>query len=70
MDRLLNALAASASRREDHSPELLIVNDARGTWTRAYGLAGASKLMQLINDAAAGKTAEDKTAQMPKETAN
>jgi hypothetical protein len=37
---------------------VLIVNDARGTWTRTYGLAGASKLVQIINDAIEGQTAQ------------
>jgi cytochrome oxidase Cu insertion factor (SCO1/SenC/PrrC family) len=57
VDKLLGALAASSARREDHSPEVLIGNDARGVWTRTYGLAGASKLVQIINDAFEGKTA-------------
>jgi cytochrome oxidase Cu insertion factor (SCO1/SenC/PrrC family) len=55
MDVLLSALAASSARREDHSPTVLIGNDASGQWTRAYGLAKPSQLVQLINDAAAGK---------------
>jgi cytochrome oxidase Cu insertion factor (SCO1/SenC/PrrC family) len=63
VDKLLGALAASSARREDHSPEVLIGNDARGIWTRTYGLAGASKLIQIINDAIEGKTAEGKTAE-------
>ena len=55
VDALLRALAASSARREDHSPTVLIGNDASGQWTRAYGLAKPSQLVQLINDAAAGK---------------
>ncbi len=65
IDNLLNALAASTARREDHSPTVLIGNDARSTWTRTYGLAKPSQLVQIINDAIEGKT-----AQMPKETLN
>jgi cytochrome oxidase Cu insertion factor (SCO1/SenC/PrrC family) len=57
IDELLRALAASSARREDHSPTVLIGNDARGNWTRAYGLAKASQLVQIINDVMAGKTA-------------
>jgi cytochrome oxidase Cu insertion factor (SCO1/SenC/PrrC family) len=66
VDELLRALAASSARREDHSPTLLIGNDARGQWTRTYGLAKPSQIIKLINDAAEGKldagvvTASDK----------
>ncbi|HET8781640.1 MAG TPA: SCO family protein, partial [Pyrinomonadaceae bacterium] len=55
IDELLNALGASTARREDHSPTILIGNDARGTWTRTYGLANTSRLVQAINDTIAGK---------------
>ena len=57
VDELLRALAASSARREDHSPTVLIGNDASGNWTRTYGLAKASQLVQIINDVMAGKTA-------------
>ena len=57
VDELLRALGASSARREDHSPTVLIGNDAHGTWTRTYGLANTSQLVQIINDAIAGKTA-------------
>ena len=57
VDELLRALGASSARREDHSPTVLVGNDASGHWTRTYGLAKASQLVQIINDAMAGKTA-------------
>jgi cytochrome oxidase Cu insertion factor (SCO1/SenC/PrrC family) len=57
VDELLRALGASSARREDHSPTVLIGNDAHGTWTRTYGLANTSTLVQLINDVIAGNTA-------------
>src|SRR5687768_10647208 len=57
LDELLRALGASTARREDHSPTILIGNDASGNWTRSYGLAKASQLVQIINDAIAGKSA-------------
>ncbi len=57
VDELLYALGASFARREDHSPTVLIGNDAHGTWTRTYGLANTSQLVQLINDTMAGKSA-------------
>ena len=57
IDELLRALGASSARREDHSPTILIGNDVHGNWTRTYGLAKSSQLVQIINDAIAGKTA-------------
>ncbi|HKG59146.1 MAG TPA: SCO family protein [Pyrinomonadaceae bacterium] len=56
VDELLRALGASSARREDHSPTVLIGNDAHGTWTRTYGLANTSQLVQIINDIMVGKT--------------
>ena len=56
VDELLRALGASSARREDHSPTVLIGNDTSGTWTRTYGLAKSSQLVQIINDAIDGKT--------------
>ena len=55
VDELLYALGAASARREDHSPTVLIGNDAHGTWTRTYGLANTSQLVQIINDIAAGR---------------
>ena len=57
VDELLRALGASSARREDHSPTVLIGNDARGTWTRTYGLAKTATLVELINNVIAGNTA-------------
>ena len=57
VDELLRALGASSARREDHSPTVLIGNDATGAWTRTYGLAKSSQLVQIISDVMAGKTA-------------
>lgn len=57
LDELLRALGASTARPEDHSPTVLIGNDARGNWTRTYGLAKTSQLVQIINDVMAGKNA-------------
>jgi cytochrome oxidase Cu insertion factor (SCO1/SenC/PrrC family) len=57
VDEVLAALAASTARREDHTPTVLIGNDAKGQWTRAYGLTAPSKIVQIINDAAEGRLA-------------
>ena len=56
VDELLRVLGASSARREDHSPTVLIGNDAQGAWTRTYGLANTGQLVQIINDMMAGKT--------------
>ncbi len=51
VDRLLKALGAYTSTKEDHTPLVLIGNDAKGEWTRAYGLAPAAKLADIIDAA-------------------
>ena len=55
VDELLRALGAFSARREDHSPTVLIGNDAHGAWARTYGLANTSQLVQIINEAMTGK---------------
>jgi len=55
MDKLLNALGAAVSKREDHTPAMIIGNDAKGVWTRTYGLAKTGQIVGLILDVMAGK---------------
>jgi protein SCO1 len=52
IDRLLGALGGYVSDKNDHTPLLLIGNDAAGFWTRAYGLSPPSQIIKLINEAA------------------
>ncbi|MDT4968165.1 MAG: hypothetical protein QOJ64_2902 [Acidobacteriota bacterium] len=52
IDSLLEALGASAADKNDHTPSILIGNDVAGYWTRAYGLAPASRLAEIIRNAA------------------
>ena len=59
MDRLLNALGASVSRREDHTPAVIIGNDAKGVWTRTYGLAKIPQIIAVIENVMAGKAGEE-----------
>jgi cytochrome oxidase Cu insertion factor (SCO1/SenC/PrrC family) len=54
IDELLRALAASTARPEEHSPTMIIGNDALGQWTRAYGLAKPSQIIEIIDRAAKG----------------
>ncbi len=52
IDQLLGALGAAVSDKNDHTPMLLIGNDAAGYWTRTYGLAPAATLVKVVNEAA------------------
>lgn len=61
MDKLLNALGAAVSKREDHTPALIIGNDSQGVWTRTYGLAKIPQIVGVINDVMAGKAVESST---------
>jgi cytochrome oxidase Cu insertion factor (SCO1/SenC/PrrC family) len=61
MDRLLNALGAAVSKREDHTPTVIIGNDGKNIWTRTYGLAKISQIVGVINDVMAGKVEESAT---------
>lgn len=63
MDKLLNALGAAISRREDHTPMMIIGNDTKGVWTRTYGLAGTRQIVGLITDVMAGTLAETATGE-------
>ncbi|HSN88416.1 MAG TPA: SCO family protein [Thermoanaerobaculia bacterium] len=51
--RLLKALGVYTPDINDHSPLVLVGNDAQGQWTRAYGLASPAKVAELIDGAAA-----------------
>ena len=61
MDKLLNALGAAVSKREDHTPALIIGNDSKGVWTRTYGLAKINQIIGVINDVMAGKVNDSVT---------
>ena len=61
MDKLLNALGASVSKREDHTPAVIIGNDSKDLWTRTYGLAKTSQIIGVITDVMAGKLNETTT---------
>lgn len=55
VDELLRALGAATASPADHSPTVLIGNDAKGQWTRTYGLARPAVLVKLIGDALEGR---------------
>jgi protein SCO1 len=66
MDKLLNALGAAVSKREDHTPALIIGNDAKGVWTRTYGLAKISQIMGVLQNVIEGKADEAATSEEAK----
>ncbi len=49
---LLGALGGYAPQKTDHTPMILIGNDPAGFWTRTYGLAPATQIVNVVNDAA------------------
>jgi cytochrome oxidase Cu insertion factor (SCO1/SenC/PrrC family) len=49
---LLRALGAAVGDKNDHTPMILIGNDATGYWTRAYGLSSPTSLVKSIVEAA------------------
>ena len=55
IDGLLRALGALAPDKNDHTPMVLIGNDAAGYWTRTYGASPASSLVRVIDEAASRK---------------
>jgi len=50
IDELLKSLQLFSADKREHAPLILIGNDARGVWTRTYGLAPAAKMTEVIRD--------------------
>jgi protein SCO1 len=61
IDGLLKALGALVANKTDHTPMVLIGNDAAGYWTRTYGLASRSDLLRTIDEAAARERSDGAT---------
>jgi cytochrome oxidase Cu insertion factor (SCO1/SenC/PrrC family) len=55
IDSLLRALGAAVADKTDHTPMILVGNDATGYWTRTYGLSSPKTLVKVITEAAAHK---------------
>lgn len=49
VDKLLKALGAFGSPKEDHTPMVLVGNDIKNSWTRAFGVGAATQLVQLLD---------------------
>ncbi|HSD48060.1 MAG TPA: SCO family protein [Pyrinomonadaceae bacterium] len=52
IDSVLQALGVAVSNKNDHTPMVLIGNEASDFWTLAYGLASPAKLVDLLANAA------------------
>jgi protein SCO1 len=52
IDSLLDSLGGYAPNKNDHTPMILIGNEAAGFWTRTYGLSPATQIVNIVNDAA------------------
>jgi cytochrome oxidase Cu insertion factor (SCO1/SenC/PrrC family) len=59
IDRLLKALGAAVADKNDHTPMVLVGNEAAGYWTRTYGLAAPTEIVKAITNASA--RTEDRT---------
>ncbi len=51
MRRVLDAFGVFTADPAEHTPLVFVGNDAKGEWTRAYGLAPPAKLAELIDEA-------------------
>jgi len=52
IDSLLRALGAAVTNKNDHTPIVLVGNDATGYWTRTYGLSPPAALVKVITETA------------------
>ena len=48
IDSILKEFGVAAANKNDHSPMIIIGNEAAGYWTRAYGLSTPTSLVKLI----------------------
>jgi len=55
IDSVLRAFGVAVADKNDHTPMILIGNDGKKYWTRAYGLASPTTLVNLISEAARRK---------------
>src|SRR5918998_2234223 len=53
IDALLKALGGFTADKNDHTPVLLVGNDAANHWTRTYGLVKPSEIIKVLDEAAA-----------------
>ncbi len=65
IDQLLKALGAAVADKNDHTPMILVGNEAAGYWTRTYGLAAPRTLVKVITDAMTKTSSTDSIVQVP-----
>jgi protein SCO1 len=56
VDTLLKALQVFTPDKQEHTPLVLVGNDATGTWTRAYGLVAPTILAALLSSVSGSVT--------------
>lgn len=59
VDSLLKSLQVFTPDFEDHAPVVLLGNDARDEWTRAYGLAPPDRMEELLDGLTVGGAAAE-----------
>ena len=52
IDSLLRALGSAVADKNEHTPSVLVGNDAAGKWTRTYGLSSPAALVKIIRETA------------------
>src|SRR6185503_4096165 len=65
IDRLLKVLDAAVTDKNDHTPMVLVGNEAAGYWTRTYGLAAPAAIVKVINDASEKSEGKSSTVEVP-----
>ena len=54
INAILNAFGVGITNKNDHTPMVLIGSEAKGVWTRAYGLSSPVKIARLISEVSKG----------------
>jgi len=65
IDRLLKSLGAAVADKNDHTPMILVGNEAAGFWTRTYGLSAPAELVKLITQASARSAEAASNVEVP-----
>lgn len=55
IDSILRAFGVGITNKNDHTPMVLIGSEAKGVWTRAYGLSSPVSLAKLITEVSKSK---------------
>lgn len=55
VDAALRKLGLLTANKESHTPVVLIGNDAKGVWKKAFGLAAADEVVRLVQEVVVAK---------------